>query len=403
MNWPGWFHPDHGALRASLDDALSPPAQQRLSAHLERCSACRQKLTALQSRRLLAQSCLAAADSPVDAQAGALRARSRLQQIAQHRSLPIPLEEPTMMNKLFNRRTRPAWTMAALIAILAVALAFPQVRAAAADFLGLFRVQKIAVVQINPAGFPSQLGQSTSFETMLSDQVQFTQDGEAQDAASAEEASGLAGFTVRLPKRAAGDLALHVQPGGTAEMTLNLALAQAVLDEIGRSDLRLPAELDGAAVKVQVARSVTAMYGECQLTPEQARAAGYDPDDGEMPRLPDCTTLMQMPSPTINAPAGLDIQSLGEVYLQVMGLSSEEAAVFARNVDWATTLVIPLPRYQAEYSEVTVDGVEGTLIQRGSGEVGDQYLLLWVKDGIVYALTGPGNRSAALTLGNSLK
>jgi hypothetical protein len=81
-------------------------------------------------------------------------------------------------------------------------------------------------------------------------------------------------------------------------------------------------------------------------------------------------------------------------------MSPEEAASFAENVDWTTTLVVPVPRYGTNYQEVAVDGVTGALIQQAGD---NEYLLFWVKDGMVYALSGPGDSQAALEIGNSLK
>jgi hypothetical protein len=109
-----------------------------------------------------------------------------------------------------------------------------------------------------------------------------------------------------------------------------------------------------------------------------------------------------MPSPTISAPPGLDVQKIGEAFLQIMGMSAEEAARFAQSVDWSTTLVIPIPRNGTSYQEVPVDGVTGTLIVQDMEGHEAQYLLIWVKDGILYSLAGSGNGSAALRIVNSL-
>jgi hypothetical protein len=95
----------------------------------------------------------------------------------------------------------------------------------------------------------------------------------------------------------------------------------------------------------------------------------------------------------------LDVQQLGAAYLQFLGMSAEEAQHFAGNIDWASTFVIPLPSGEATYREVPVDGVTGTLIQHGSG----QYLLVWIKDGIVYGLSGAGDSSVAVGLADSLQ
>jgi len=102
-------------------------------------------------------------------------------------------------------------------------------------------------------------------------------------------------------------------------------------------------------------------------------------------------------------PPGLDVAGIGQAFLQVMGMTPEEAASFASNVDWTTTLVIPIPRYGTHYQDVQVDGVSGTLIQQGPTDYAGEYLLVWVKDGVLYALTGPGTADEALQIGNSLK
>jgi hypothetical protein len=110
-----------------------------------------------------------------------------------------------------------------------------------------------------------------------------------------------------------------------------------------------------------------------------------------------------MPAPELDAPAGLDVQALGTAYLQILGLSQEEAQSFAANVDWTTTLVLPIPRSEAGYQEVSVDGVTGTLIAQEASSWGSgEYALIWVKDGMLYAFTGSGEGADAIQFANNL-
>jgi hypothetical protein len=111
---------------------------------------------------------------------------------------------------------------------------------------------------------------------------------------------------------------------------------------------------------------------------------------------------MQMPSPTIEAKPGLDLQQVGIAYLELLGMSPEQAAQFSQNVDWTTTLVIPMPTNAAEYSTVSVDGVDATLMTSKSGAT-PQYALIWVKDGMLYFLTGPGDEATAMQVAGSVK
>jgi hypothetical protein len=308
-----------------------------------------------------------------------------------------------MFNRLFNRRTRSAWAIVAVLALLSIALTFPSVRAAANSFLGLFRIQKVTVVQVNPGNLPEQLGSSSQLEALFSQDVKIDEGGPAQPVTDAAEASAKAGFTVRLPDSSKGQPALTVQPGGKATFNIDLNQVKAVLHEIGRDDIALPKALDGAAVSVDIPAGVIAQYGDCKFDLQAMQKYGEDPDNQRAPRLPDCTSLMQMPSPTISAPPGLDVAQVGEAFLQVMGMSQEEAARFAANVDWTTTLVVPIPRYGVTSQDVAVDGVTGSLLLQERTEGPTYYMLLWVKDGILYAITGQGSQQAALDLAGSLK
>jgi len=302
-----------------------------------------------------------------------------------------------MSTTAFARRSRPLWTAAAMIVTLALALSFPAVRAWAGEFLGLFRVQKIAVVQVNPADLPEQLGSSSLFQQMLADDVQFEEVGEPQEVASAAEASELAGIPVRLPKAARGEAQLSVQPGVEVNFNIDLPQVRALLQELGRTDIRLPDNLDNAAVAAHVPASVRAAYGECSALETSTEV------DREHGRLANCTVLVQLPSPTVSAPPDLDIDRIAEAFLQLSGMTPEEAAAFSRSVDWSTTLVVPIPRYGVSTRDVPVDGVTGTMFQQNLEDHSLEYMLLWVKDDIVYALIGPGDSADALKIANSLE
>ena len=395
-------HITAGQLKAYLDHELNKSEREGVRVHLDSCSYCQELLEGMSQRAgQVEQRLVTLAPTSNQAHPTVSAARARLAaQIAEK-------EKPTMLQNIFAPRYRLAWGVVGVVLILAVALAFPPVRAIANSFLGLFRVQQIAVVQVNPGDLPEQLGSSSQLENLLSQNVNFEATGENQDVASAEEASRLSGIPVRLPTEIEWSSSLKVQPGGRVSFEIDYQLVQAVLNEIGREDIQLPPSIDGATVTMEIPAAVAAMYGTCEsdleMAREVAREEGYDPDDLNTPHLPNCTTLMQMPSPIIEAPPGIDIAQLGEAFLQVMGLSPEEAAQFSQTVDWTTTLVIPIPRYGTSYDEVVVDGVDGILVLQDINDHAGNYVLVWVKDDILYALTGPGNKSSALQIANSLR
>jgi hypothetical protein len=296
------------------------------------------------------------------------------------------------------------WSLKGLIFLnqAVVGMLFPQVRAIGSSFLGLFRVERFTIIQVDPDQIESQLGSSSNFEYLLAEDVVVEEYGEAMDAADAAEASSLAGFPVRLPAAAPGSTELKVQPGAKVSMLVDLPKVQAILNEISDTDLQLPEVLDGAEVAFELPVAVGAVIGDCEISDEMIREARVDPD-GPLPNLSECITLTQFPSPEISAPPGLDLASIGEIFLQLLGMTPEEAAQFSQNVDWTTTLVIPIPRYGTEYQEVFVDGVEGTLIMQSERSEFPHYLLVWIKDEVVYGLTGPGTAESALEIANSLE
>lgn len=392
------MHTNEGQLSAYLDGELDPASLREISSHLEACPHCRGKLETIQERKKIAQTRLQSLTSTKEPSTRAVAAaRARLQIRIQNQ------EEGTMFKKIFARRYRRAWAVAGLVVILAVAMAFPPVQAIANSFLGLFRVQQFSVVQINPADLPQQLGSSSQLESMLSTNVNVEEIGEPQEVASIEEAETLSGIDLRLPGMLEGIPDLRVTPGAHVSFVIELAHVNAVLAEIGRSDIQLPAALDGAQVSVDISGGVAAQYGDCSFDIESAARNSEDPDNPRVPRLPECTTLLQSPSPVVEAPPGLDIARIGEAFLQIFGMSPDEAAQFSKNIDWTTTFVIPIPKYGTSYQDVVVDGVNGTFIRQDLQESPDQYMLLWVKNDVVYALTGPGNLRTALQIAESLE
>lgn len=394
------MHLDDGIIRTYLDGEAGEQAAGQIEAHLRNCPRCQAAADRLRASAMQVEAQMMSLQDQTDHRPLPVHtARARLEA---HRVSPE--KEQTMQTKnIFQRVPRLAWIGLAVVAVLALAMAFAPLRAIANSFLGLFRVQQFQAVQVNPADLPQQLGSSTQFETMLTNDVAFQERGEPQPVASAAEAAAQLGFMARLPEAIEGTPKLTLQPGGSAVFTVNMEHVRQLLAEIGRADIQLPDMVDGATVTLDVPASLSAQYGDCEYDVERMREQGYDPDDGSIPRLSKCTTLIQMPSPEINAPPGLDVQKIGEAYLQVLGMSREEAEAFARTVDWTTTFVFPIPRYNATYRDVSVDGVPATLILSDTQGSSGQYMLVWVKDGIVYALTGPGDAGRALAAANSLK
>ncbi len=391
------MHLREGQIRAYLDGEVSSSELRRVKAHLDRCSQCQQRASALAQRSEQANLRLSSLGPLSTHMPDPLTAHQRFQKRLSEK------ENSPMRNKIFARPYRPYWAALALILILVTALSFPSVRAAAGSFLGLFRVQHIAVVQFNPDDVPQTEAALSQLDTLLAEDVKFEELGEPQTLNDASEASRLAGIPVRLPQAVSEAPVLRYKPGARITINLDAERIRQILKDLGQGDLELPDRVDNTTVTVNIPASIMALYGDCGAALEEADPAQAETASEARARSSDCIFFWQMPSPQVDAPAWLDMQQMGEIFLQFLGMSPEEAAQFARNVDWTTTLVIPIPRDSTSYAELEVDGVRGTLIQESYGSQRQQFLLLWVKDNIIYALSGSRKAQKALEIANSLR
>ena len=384
-------HLTDGELRAALDGELEAVQLQ----HLEICADCLSRQRQLQVHG---------------------------QQVTRRLAFLVPTSEPVpSAHKAWNRFSQNSSTNkeismfkkwfafpivrfgAATALILALILVVPGTRALASELLNLFRVQQVTVIPVDFTGVKQLTGNDalgSQLSELISSSIDMTQKpGSPTDAADATQASQLAGFTVRLPKNSTPSQ-ISVTGAAAFTATVDRAKAQALIDEAGRSDLVLPASIDGAKVSVTIPASVSAGYGTCPKPQADDTQSG----DHQIPgrQYPDCVMLAEIPSPFVKAPADVDVAQLAQIGLEFTGMSRDEAAAFTSSVDWTSTLVVPIPKNAATYQQVSVDGVTGTLIQRPADDF-PQFALIWVKDGIVYTISGLGtNSQQAIDMANSL-
>jgi hypothetical protein len=384
-------HLSDGELRAALDGELDVKGLE----HLEGCASCQAHQRQLQVKQLEAGRLLAFLNPAEGAAPSTQKAWKRF-------SRQINQQKETSMTKKWFSFPLVRFGSVALV-VMALIMAFPATRALAGELLNLFRVQQVQVVSVDFTGLEQLTGDGAlgnQFTELISSSVNMQQEpGEPVTAANAEEASQLAGFNVRIPAGLTPSQ-INVSNAAAFSMVLDRTRAQALLDEAGRSDLVLPASVDGAEISVNIPASVSVAFGTC---PKPGSEVSGNNEQSTTERLyPDCMIFAQIPSPIVNAPADLDIEVLARLGLEFTGMSAEEAAELTSTVDWTSTLLVPIPRNAADHEQVSVDGVTGTLIRRPSNEA-PQFALLWVRDGIIYAISGLGTNSAqAIDMANSL-
>jgi len=166
------------------------------------------------------------------------------------------------------------------------------------------------------------------------------------------------------------------------------ARRRAVRETLDLRDLEVPAGLDGQPITVRTSATVRQSFV------------------GERRRV----ELVQGRSPEVSLPAGLDLERLGEIGLRIAGLDAGEARRFARSIDWHTTLVMPVPLDAASFTEVSVHGQRGLLVQSSAPtRGGDPHrrrpgrMLLWSEGDMVFALGGNLDEMAMVEMAESLR
>lgn len=278
-----------------------------------------------------------------------------------------------MVKETFTHgRLRPMAIGAAALACLLILFSFAPMRQAAADFLGIFRVRKFAVIPIDQ----TQQQKLESLAQQAEDgrfgkPVTVREASKPQPVADLAEASRLVGFTVRTPAglpAGATVKSLTVQSGPALRYEMDRAVMEALLAATQAQGVKLPA-VDKITLEVDV---------PLVATQEFTIGAG---------RL----AIVQMTSPQVHIPPGIDLTAIGEAGFKFLGMPDADARRLAQSIDWTSTLVIPLPADVVQYREVTVDGVPGLLIEHRAGTSGRRAAsVLWQKNGIVYGIEGSG-------------
>src|SRR5262249_46629953 len=144
--------------------------------------------------------------------------------------------------------------------------------------------------------------------------------------ATAAEAGTAAGIYVQLPTWMPGGWGIDKagfrgQDAQAARVTVGTTKIEQGLTARNISDISIPPGLNGKTATVEVHPTVMVSW-----TRDWQHLA-----------------ILESPSPQIQFPAGTDLATLGEIGLRILGMSSSDAHRSAQNIDWRTTMLIPIP------------------------------------------------------------
>jgi hypothetical protein len=216
-----------------------------------------------------------------------------------------------------------------------------------------------------------------------------------------DAADGLAGFAPQLMRAESSAPAMTVLGAQTIEMTVDVGQLRTIFAEAGRQSTSLADAVNGSAVSVRTPRAIRLQYGNCPAPVAntlQNQIQGTPPPSSDNAS---CVVLVEGPAVTPEVPAGLAMEPLLEIALELSGMSPVEADTLLHVLDWKSALTVAFPRGLRSFEMKDVNGSPAMLLIT-AGRRGPTWELLWAKGGMVYALTGYGNAGDAVPLARSV-
>ena len=266
--------------------------------------------------------------------------------------------------------------LAAAVAV-AVALSFAPVRTAMADFLNVFRVDKVNTITITEKDI-SELRKATNnggnVDIKNFGKIETSGFGRrAPQETTLDGAKKAADFELKLPESIKGAGAPHFSAiqGTSTSLTLDVEKANGIIKSFGGKSL-LPAGLDGKKFTMTTSAAIMANYPRENATP---------------------ITIVQSKSPEFVFPAGVDPNVVRDVLLSLPILPDGIRQQLEKINDWQHTLPIPAVEGYTKTEQVKVNGADGVFMttdkvrnKRINGN--NANTLIWQNNGIVYGISG---------------
>lgn len=416
---------DQGKLRAYLDQALPENEMNGVAHTIANNPAAQQTLEQLRQERDETAVYLASLNPSATAQPSASRALNQVQnKLAAQTTASIYnqiyyiIERITIMFKNSSlKKYQPAITALAVITVIALLFSFAPVRSMAGKFLSIFRVQEVKIIPVDMNSIEN-LENNPELEGLLKEFSPSAEivsgGGDPQEVASLTEAANLADFRLAKINALPDDLAneatsVAVMEESVYKIQLNKELLEAIFDA-AKIEISLPDSLNNQPIMAKKPTTIMQAWGvDANLSPKDGPHFGDDHHRGNRHRKlerwegPSGPTLMfvQLKSPEIEYPDDLDLNALGVAALQLIGMSKAEATAIGSTIDWANTLVLPIPTdANMTVTEVSINGATASLFTETRGKNAS---IMWQKDGITYLLGGTYSSDQMIKIAESVK
>jgi len=364
-------HPIDGTLRRLLDEPAGVADTDR--EHVAGCEACRAALASAEHDAQAVGAALGADLAAVSATGLDIdRAWRRLTE-----SLAADARSSAALPPA--RRWRGALRSPVVAACAVAALLTGAGVAAAADWLPIFRTERIAPFTIAPDDLVQLPDLSAFGELEVVDEVDVR---EVADAAAAEQATGLAVPRLdELPRGVVGEPEYHAAGQVSAEFTFSAKRAAATVDDAGGALPPPPAGLDGSRFRLVAGPGVALVWEEAHGVPALIVARAVAPTGYS---------------------SGVPFEEARDYLLTLPGLPDEVAAQLAGFSADGSTLPIPLVAPDGAVSTATVDvgGSPATVLELSDGALA---AVVWVDAGVVTAVAGSMSADEVVAVARGLR
>lgn len=360
-------HLTDGTLRRLYDEPLALDEEPR--AHYQACADCQLRFGQLAGDARRAAALLAVPGATVDAEA-ALR---RVKAAAAARAPSRPA---------FGLARRLGWRKPAVAALLAAGLvgtlAFTSL---GQSLVQIFEPTTVTPVQVSESDLNSLNALSSWGEVKQTGTTQLKEAGTAAEAAA--NSGGLP------------EIAPTTLPDSIKALPVSYGSVGQVSGSVTFND-KAPDKLRGSTLTVQVGPAEAAFYGDLSRAQSAGRQA-QTPQDASSALGP-TMVIVESRAPKVSS-TGASVSDIKKALLAQNGLSPLVRTVIQQIDTPPGNLPIPVPAQYAEGSPVAVQGVMGT-------QIGDNTRLgagvIFVKNGIAYAVGGTISKDEAIAVANSL-
>ncbi|MEN6351358.1 MAG: zf-HC2 domain-containing protein [Syntrophomonas sp.] len=335
---------DQGRLLLYLDNELSPEEMQATKDHLDSCPRCSLCLEKLEDNLNFTRKNI-----------GLLWREAGKSDVLGGEKVWKEITSRIIFKKkgMNWMKIRKITAAAAIVLALGLVVSVPSVRIAAANFLQVFRVEKVDSITLSIQDMnqiQEALNQGGSFN--VEDFGKISTHGSYERVSLKEEQVAELPFEAVFPAGlTAKGSGYYLEKQPALQISPDVEKVNQLIKDLGGSEL-LPQELQGQTVIVKMGDFLSTQY--------------------------DDFTLIQGPSPQVEVPDGVDAQGVIRAMLSLPCWPDNVKRQLDAVDNWEHTLLIPVDENS---SKVTVNGSTGVLM----GNAG-QKSLIWQENGLLYIL-----------------